>query len=309
MNLFRQILSLLPFLVLTVTTSCIRENNDCPPGNSEVKVYFSYPLTGNERNETILPAEQIDLYIFNEQGKFVKSHTDPSPVLTPGYYINIILDPGTYTLISWVNLKECYGLSHEEITEETLLEELLVHLQTDENDTINTQIHPLYFGNLSGQQIHINQEHVLTIPLVRNTYNIHVTTEGLEQDATHDYHLIITDRNGSYTFDNSFASDKEVHYKSACLKNDNNQPYGSLSVLRLHEDRKHAILKLQNSTTHEILYECNLLETILSLRDQGITVDFSTTFDYNIHLSFQADMSVDITINDWKITEDQEELR
>ncbi len=312
MNSFNKIrYTLLSCFLILSFTSCIGEGDtDCPPTETGIRVYFSYPLAEEtERDGTLIPAEQIDLFIFDEQGCFVKKLIDDSPFLTADYCMDVELAAGKYTFVSWINLKDCYYLSHPEIPEGTSLSDLLLHIQADENDTIHTSIHTLYFGNLTEVQTRENTLHTFLIPLMRNTYNLTVRTIGKEVNPEDDYFVVVSDRNGSYSFENSFASPREVHYKSTCILNEENQLQGALTALRLNEDENYATLKLQNACTGEIIYERNLVEMIQTYREQGMEIDFDTMFDFEVVLRFETDARVTVIINGWTMIEDQEELR
>jgi hypothetical protein len=76
----------------------------------------------------------------------------------------------------------------------------------------------------------------------------------------------------------------------------------SIKTLALGDDR-HPRFVFRNDTTGELLFAGDLVGMILNAYAAGgQTVDFDTTFTYDIELSFNNELGVSVTINGWEFT-------
>ncbi|MFV0325596.1 MAG: FimB/Mfa2 family fimbrial subunit [Bacteroides xylanisolvens] len=297
---------ILTVLLVILLSSCF-ENNfvACPPEDTGVRVHFTYDIQG-EASEI----DRISLFVFDGQGILIGLHEETDVVMTPEYNISLPLDAGNYRFVVWANLRDCYNYTNCTINK-TTFSNLELYLQKEEDNTVRNAPHPLFHGWQEEAVITGDANQHFSIPLQRNTNTIQIQTSGLPPTDT-EYELAISDYNGHYTFENSFASDtEEIHYISSCTKDEQSQLCASLTVLRLAADRKQPILRIRKKTplrSEEVLYQANLVDLILKLQEKDPTLTFENTHEYNFLLKFDTDLNVTVGINGWEITENVTEI-
>jgi hypothetical protein len=307
-------------LVLVAFPSCIQDDlSDCV---SDKRIYFDYeqssPSLKNERggidsNEIT----KINLFIFDEDGLFVKEYIDDAPRMGPEYYMTVSgLQTGYYTFVAWGNLKEHYAVSSALVPGETTFQNLRVLLECIKNSEVENELTPLFFATHAGSgTIEIQRMNVqfIHLNLVKDTYKVNVTVSGMDSALTgkYDYKINITDNNGVYKFDNDFAACEKFVYTQPCKvnKDQNNDLESSLTVLRLAAGRQ-PLLSLVNRQTEEVVVEDSLVKLIQAANDMGAAIDFDKTHEFDIRYELNQISSVGIVIyiNGWRLVRQPEIL-
>lgn len=215
-------------LTISFLQSCI--NDDLSICDAEKRVYFDYtPKTEAGQNWGIEPTDvkRINLYIFDEEGKFVADYVDNSPVLSPNYYISIpSLPNGNYKFLAWANLDGLYSISSDKlIPGQTTLNELEVYLNCIKNASVTEHLTPLFFATHSSNEEFLvsrqmdRQDFHLT--LIDDIYKINVTVSGIDSKSLEkEFMLDINDNNGRYKLTNDFASEDKFDYLAECTRNE-----------------------------------------------------------------------------------------
>lgn len=301
--------SLLAATLLLSTQSCIKEDmSDCP---SDIRVYFNY-VEGSyaSAKEGINPSDvsQINLYVFNADGKFLSEHVDPAPKMSKDYFITVPgLETGSYQFIAWGGLdSELYNLSEPLVPGQTLLSDVQLHLQSIQNDTIKAALAPLFHAAHRKGVIDVKKGISVkdTLNLTQDTYKINVTVDGIKANGDN-YLLSVEDNNGRYRFDNSIASQTKFNYISPCTEINNGAKLtSSVTVLRLLENRS-PILRVFNETKGTIAFEKNLVELLMLINTVGGKIDFSYMHEFDIELIARngVELSFDVIINGWRVIE------
>jgi hypothetical protein len=298
-------------LIPVISQSCIRDDlSDCI---SDKRIYFDYePALLSQRNGGINPDDitRMDLFVFDENGLFIKEYIDEAPQMGPEYFITVTgLKTGYYKFVAWGNLKEHYTLSSDLVPGETSFNDLRVFLECIKNNEVEEQLSPLFFATHTGTnsvEILGMSPQFIRVNLVNDMYKINVTVSGIDSAsvADNDYKLTISDDNGIYNFDNDFAPCREFTYTQTCLvdKERNNELTASLIVLRLTADRK-PLLRLVNKQTNNVLIEENLVNLILEVNEAGAAIDFDKTHEFDIRYELDQTSSIGIIIyvNGWKL--------
>lgn len=291
----KQIHPLYVIFFIALLSGCVKEDfSDCPAG---IKVFFTYQSTYAGEGITPSDVDKMDLYIFDRETGILKAAIkDPNPQLSPDYFMSIKdLPTGKYRMVAWGGLKGDYTTVPAELkVDETTYDEAMVVF--DHADEVTHAIGHLFFAELKEAEITTARKHHFYLPLIQNTNIINLTTEGLPRNDDR-YCMYIHDSNSSYFFDNSFAPCCDFKYTSACNKDEQGQPHATVTVLKLADSRQ-PLLRLWNLTTGVCKYSINLVEI---LNTRGVDYDLQSEFD--IHLKFNTDMSVDVTVNDWQVTE------
>ncbi len=295
MKVFNKIYLILLFLPLLIT-GCIKEDlSDCPNG---LRVYFSYESSLN-------PAEvdRMNLYVFDNKGIFVGTWYDETPQLSSSYFMTVPnLSAGDYRFVAWGSVRDCYSITPASfVPGQTTLSEALLYFSRPADNIVTTAPRPLFFATKDATVLPA-QEQTVTLPLVQNHNKINLTTEGISSSGDL-FRLVITDNNGKYNFDNSFATDANFHYTTLCNQDANGQPAGTLTVLRIASYR-HPIIEIYNDTKGRLIYSADLV----TLLNATPGINYETMHEFNIHISFNADLSTDVSVNGWQVTDDGESI-
>jgi hypothetical protein len=287
--------------------ACVQENLDrCPRAT---RVYFAFAREtafGGVRSEETV--DKIDLYAFDATGKIAGHWVDEQAVMNEDYYLEIDnLATGNYQLVAWTNLGARY-VTNILPGEMQSRDEMNVSIALPADRTLNDITLPhLYFGEYRGANIEPSREDRLVILLDDNLYKLNFKVEGIVPDGDV-YRFTVTDDNGSYTFANNYGEMTAFRYSSSARFNSAGLLNASMTVLRLDENRNPA-LTFTNETRNILLFSHdNLVELILQANAQGASIDFRATREFNVELRVNADASVTITINGWKIETDEVQM-
>ncbi|MCD8031841.1 MAG: FimB/Mfa2 family fimbrial subunit [Bacteroides sp.] len=306
------------WLLMFLVASCVYDGrSDCPPGHSRVRIYFSYPSLSLSGYDGIDPSEawRADVFVFDEEGLFVSRLSEEEIVLDGTYYMETVLPYGAYQLVSWFNLHEHYTTRPETfVAGETTLSEACIALSAldDADHVVDYPLHTLLYGSLEHVSVGADamvfsdtgDYQPVIVPLRQDTYRLRFTLRGLDAFGTA-YTLTVTDDNGCYYFDNSFAPGRELHYISSARGNARGEIEAELTVLRLDHERSPVVVLTPVEEEGQVLYESDLMELILELeRTYGIRIDFSVTYRFDIVIEFTADadgsLNAEVSINGWK---------
>jgi hypothetical protein len=300
----------LPMLVWLAFQSCIREDlSNCL---FDKRIYFDYEQASPSLKGGIDPADitQMNLFIFDEDGRFVMECVDEAPQMGAEYFMTVKgLKPGNYRMAAWGNLKERYALSSALVPGQTTFADLQVMLSGIENGEVKEPLTPLFFATHAGSasvEVMGKSAHFIRLELIKDTYKINVTVSGMDSTRTeqYDHELQIADNNGAYRFDNDFADCRTFRYTQPCRINreSNNDLEASLTVLRLAAGRQ-PLLSLINRQTGGVVVQDDLVKLILDANAMGATIDFSKTheFDVRYELSRTSAAEVVVYINGWRL--------
>lgn len=284
-------------LLPSLFTGCIKEDvSDCPAG---LKVYFTYePATYARMGVDPSEVDRIDLFLFDDGGIYRGVWTDEMPQLAPGYFMELpVQKEGGYRFIAWCDLHDCYTTSPTGfIIGQTTFAEAMLRLDHLSGE-IAGGVPPLFHADKT-ELLFNTREQKVSMPLVQAYNTINLTTEGLEHNSD-TYRLSITDNNGKYKFDHSFADDSNFTYSIPCGKDNKGQLSTTLNILKLAADR-HPIFEIYNVTQGRVLYRADLV-TLLN----GIgNIDYQRMHTYDIHIKFTTDMKAIVIVNGWQVTED-----
>lgn len=295
-------------VLLPLLCSCMSDKySNCPPDN--IRIHFSYRVSvhGTPVIDTSA-VDRINLFIFDQGGKFVGEWIDEHPLLNSSYYMEVPLEYGNYQMVCWAGLSPCYYLSPSPFVKGvTDLSECLLSLERIDGGIVENPPHPLFHAQLRDCVVD-KPDCEFTLDLRQLTNTINLSVEGLPPTAN-DYSFRIADTNGDYSFDSSFASanNGELHYITPCTRDAQEQPSASLVVLDLNESSPTPVLTLKDVTTEKSLFSGNLITLLLKLRDQGVVVDLDAIHTYDIRLTFTG-LNVTVSINGWEVSDSHNEI-
>ncbi len=300
-------------LGLLSAVSCIKEDtSNCPRNRYRLQFRFSCEDTRIVQNGELRVA---DVYVFDRNSRFVAVQQIVDPVVGKTYTADFSLAAGDYSFAVWVNKTGPYSTipdSGDFGMVSLAKRDAEICLDVPEDRYIRSIIPELLYGSLDFETDPDQGEQLFTIPLEENTNIINLTVRGLAK-TTHEYNYSITDDNGNYYFDNTFAPCGEFRYATTTRFGDSDELTSSLTVLRLAADR-HPELTFSDSTTGKMIYPRgpgqtgDLISMILAAYADGPRIDFDKTHVYDIVISFDAHMAVSVSINGWELTPDEQEL-
>jgi hypothetical protein len=315
----KQLQNIYVFLLLLAPVafqSCI--NDDLSECMSDKRIYFDYEFDLSKGGINPDDITRMNLFIFDEDGLFIKEYVDEAPQISPEYSMIVSgLETGYYRFIAWANLKEQYALSPDLVPGKTKFDDLRVLLKSiDSNREVKDELKPLLFATHAGSnsvEIMGSQSQLIHLNLVSDTYRVNVTVSGMESTRMegYNYKIKIEDDNGIYKFDNDFSPCDKFTYTQPC-RVDKEHEYdlkASLTVLRLTEKRQPR-LRLINEQTKEIVVEDNLIGLIKEANQSGAAIDFNKTYEFNIRyeLSKESSLVIFIYVNGWRLIRQPGEL-
>ncbi|MCD7937059.1 MAG: FimB/Mfa2 family fimbrial subunit [Tannerellaceae bacterium] len=294
-------------LVILLLTACIKDDMDeC--GTTRVWVKFDtsmYTLPAGEHH-----IESVHVYMFNEEEQLVHQWQGSSYNYAAGeqYEVPVDLPPGTYRFIAWTNQGEAYKTKQA-----PRLSDIQLYLEEMKQGIYTEDIPDLHYGTLEKITVDPTQDHEYTLYLIPNTYRINLTVTSLPEGNDEDEYLFsITDNNTRYNFNNRVIENQQPYSHQRTSKFEEDKLNASIRTLTLHGN--HAIENIGKEDTGDrsptLLFKNNTDGTELFTEDMvkiirtayataGRQVDFDETYEFNIILSFDANMNVTISVNGW----------
>lgn len=192
------------------------EGGECNP---EYYVQYIYDLNMKFADAFSAQVSSVDLYVFDENGDFVKKFSESGAALAQeGYLMPIDLQPGTYHFTAWCGLQNNNG--HFTIADEISKSEHPKVTMARSHDADGTtyqdqNLYALYHGTIDASLPDDNNQHIYTVYLTKDTNNINVTLSntGGTPLSKSDFTFTMKDVNGSLDHDNSLLEDEEITYR------------------------------------------------------------------------------------------------
>lgn len=318
------------------------EEGDC---SIEYRVKFKYDYNMQERDAFAAEVRTVTLYAFDDSGKLVYQNTESGEALGTGdYSMKVDMEPGNYHLIAWAGLNdESFAVPLLTPSSSELNDLKVKTLRTAFNGTraeseeekfiVDKQLHSLWHGELTkGSFTRSNgREQYITVPLVKNTNNIHIVIAQVDKDqpvtraiSSNKIACTIYDDNGYMNYDNSLLSDNLLTYKPYVLNNGTIKTR-ALSDTNEEEEYNAASYELSvgrlmaNKTPKLTIYDTEFKKTIFSTDDLNsylelLRADHYSKYgkqeyldredEYNMIFFVDGNLSLlkgFILINDWKV--------
>lgn len=209
----------------TMLHSCVYDDEvPCP---CELRFVYDY----NMEFADAFPAQVNDviLFIFDEQGRFVQQREEQGEVLDANYRMQLSLPPGTYRLVTWAGTRtdaDCYRLNTALTPGVSTIDELKLRLNTT-GTTYDRNPADLWHGMLSTFKVEANAPAYGVMHLVKdvNRFRILLQYTGGETLSGSDYAFSLRADNHRYNFDNSLEASSDLTYmpyvqRTAQLVND-----------------------------------------------------------------------------------------
>lgn len=290
--------------------SCISpDRGDCPPRQNVrivVRTITEVTRTAGGSNEI----DNVTIYVFDQQERFVTAWQGDAYTYGQVYQAYLDIDPGTYRFVVWTNHGATYSASHtlaECGAETPYFQDLTLSMACPSGNRLESDIQSLHHGSLPGATVYAGMVNEFTIVLRPNTYKINYTVKGLPADGC-DYSFSVRDNNSRYTFANATlqGSDHVEHLRTVC--HTGGHLTASMKVLSLCDTRTPAF-DFSNATTGQSLLSDDLVSMIKrAYASSGRSVDFNSTFEFDIVLTYEANVGVHVSVNGWGYSGNPTEL-
>lgn len=184
---------------------------ECPEG---LLLRFIYDYNMEYANAFHNKVDCITVFVYDEQGNHVSTHTETTSVLKDeGYRMSLDLDEGQYSLVAYGGLacdKASFEMAGPAATRSSVYADRVVQMKEGE---AGAKLHDFYFGCVDVSVVD-NGYTEITLPLMKNTNNIRVILQQLNGDPlkSADFKFSITDDNTKFSYDNSLIPNGIVTY-------------------------------------------------------------------------------------------------
>ncbi len=312
---------------LMATTSCDRIHEDLQPCPQGLRLRFIYDYNMEFANAFPSQVDCLTVLLYDEQGNYVTTITNTSSDLQDEYWrMTIDLEPGKYTLLAYGGMADSNS-SFSFVTPpmDTKLEDIEVRL---DNDKISTELHPLFYGQLSAE---IEESDItyreMTVEMMKDTNNLRILLQqvGGEPVDYRDYEFRVTDNNTLFSWDNDLLPVPTVTYYPWTSGNasagelpdgsDASVAWAELSFSRLLVAHVPKLI-ITNKVTGDEVVNIPLNNYLLLLKSQQFAsmgkqefLDRESRWSMIFFLSDnQTWVSTQISIKDWTVRVNNEEI-
>lgn len=263
---------------ISCESSIYTDQSDCPRGLS---LRFVYDYNMEYANSFPKKVDCLSLYVFDEQGNFVKQLTETRDVLSnESYRMELELDAGNYTLVAYGGLAcdEASFSIPEFATRASHYDELSVTLNHD-NFTSNEALHDLFYGKLN---VSLGEEEFVeeTLYMMKDTNNIKIALQQINGKtiAASQFTFEITDDNTLFDKNNNIVPQGVIVYSPWATGEDivgswedNDTPvsvaWAEFSTSRIVVENNPR-LKVTNRETGDVVFSIPLKEYMLLLKSE-----------------------------------------
>ncbi|MFV0554388.1 MAG: FimB/Mfa2 family fimbrial subunit [Mangrovibacterium sp.] len=281
----------------------------------EKHYHFAFEFIESKEDGDNLPlqdvVDDIIIYLFDEQGNYVNQLAIENPIFGQEYDLDTVgvkMPAGVYQFVAWVNRSSSYEVNQIPQTKSTKanLPQLMLNVVLPAEGVLSEMLPELMHGAIT-QQVNLDGEDSIHIPIVRLSNMINLTVKGLESTVD-EFVFRVSDNNGAYDFNANYLDFQDFSYEAKASMEEGELAF-SQRILRIGEGREPRI-SLMNAANGNIIYpqsgdEDNLVELIKKAY-AGRTIDFDAKHKFDIELNYNADLSVSITIDGWTINESGE---
>lgn len=333
-------------LFLVVFFSCTKEDNaDCTAG-----LILKYSYEHNKQGVDLFgpDVQYIKMYIFNEQNILHHIDSGKGSALTNGWFKQIDLTPGNYSVVSWaggnpdfhesffdsqMNDPASHDFSYKAIVGQTTLQDFRIivnhHLaEMYEEDVIlpMDSLDDLYYGAYKDNVVvKPGYLSVQEIPLIKNTNKLRVIIEGLQHlnvpSKTRNSDIIevyAAAKNGRYLFNNTIdAYARVIRYETPFTVVSDTAIETEIKILRLdleHHTANPVTLCINNKQTQLPITTINVVESILKAQDEkgNYLINNQSDLDkedlFEFKVLINTDLSVNLLVNGWNIKPTKPEI-
>lgn len=283
-------------------SGCIYDDlSQCP-----TKIRFSYTLNPSGENLFGSTVDEINVYIFDQNNRFIRSYSDSGILVSNDYILQLPVENNPISVVAiGGDLKNNYSIGkirnndfdQNLIVGETTLHDFRVKLKHD--PIIANNPNALLIGNITNLKSDRKLPYY-TIEMTNNLNQINVQISGLSHI---DYTPIISAVNARYDYNNTIPTDAKIRYYQPNNDTRLNSNNFTFHTLRLMYDSQ-IMLNLYDSNGENALdgFEgLNLMELIKKSPNYSSQIELDRETIYNLQLNFEGSTIVSMIINGWEV--------
>lgn len=294
----------------------------------EFDLFFVYDYNMKFADAFSAEVKSIDLFIFDAQGKYIKTVKIENENFPKNYHLKINdLIPGTYSFLTWAGLYE-RSFEYPKLVEgKTDINDVTIHLKN--TGIIDKQFDNFWYGRLDGVKVSGNENNSETISLIKDSkkFKLSLLTQGLEDSKIDisDYDIeIVSENNGIYFSDNLIEKKGSISYKPYLSKNFKEENFqgvkyagGSVEIQtgRIIDGNNNRLI-IKDKSNGKVLLDENIEKLIDQIRfEEFKNMPIQEYLDrqdyYNITLIFSGNIdfvAFKIWINGWLVREQTAEI-
>ncbi|MDD3789631.1 MAG: FimB/Mfa2 family fimbrial subunit [Petrimonas sp.] len=251
----------------------------------DVWVQFNYDYNMQFVNRFGTEATDVQMFVFDENGKFVSVFSDNSGNYSEDFKTSLPLNPGKYTLVTYSGLDGNYAALNLTPGVSTP-EDLKVLVNRTAENSLNTELKPLLYGIAQNVEVTGQYGNTVTVPMMKLTNKIRIVFQDLSKDKTsqidvNNYEFEITGANGSYNGLGASLDDALLHYTPYYTANlEGGGAAVEINTLRLLADKEYRLI-IRDKNTGNVLLDTDLISLLLqtkfhennSMTDRNISTD------------------------------------
>lgn len=301
--------------LLFVLQSCIKE--DLPICESELLVQFKYTLNDQYTNLFYPEVQQVTVYIFDSNGKYVDTFSQKGSMLTNDYVMHIPMPEGKYSIVAYGGNFTTYSageLNKETSTIEPTLRKGVTSINDFRAELKNKSgegnfLYPvsmpddLYAGLAKVAISAPSNQNITEIDLIKDTKKIKVKIIGTDPVAK-PLNIYITALNGRYQHDNNIDLNHGLFkYLPINSSVSPNLMEVDMKIMRLMLGGS-PMLIITDKTTQDVVFSKNIIDLILLTDKYKTQEDFDREDEFVFEItvgSYENNIIISVSINGWKI--------
>mgnify|MGYP000003315621 FL=1 len=297
-------------LLLLVHFSCESIHETLP--KCRLYIDFRYDYNMDFTDAFAAQVNRVDVFIFDKEGTFIMKKSEQGERLGTGTYkMPIELPVGEYQVAAWAGISDAFEMP-ELYAGQSKLNDLTVKMKREGTLIHNTELEPLWYGEVKTVHFTGEQEQTETIRLVKDTnkfrFILQKSGPGEELDINDCLFEIRAD-NSRLSWNNSLLEDDIISFQPYHLeKVENVGIVVEMNTMRLLENKKVYLMLTRRSDGKELM-KVDLIPYLLLTKMEGHHIpaqeyldrqsEYAIVFFYNPELlNFLADK---IVINGWTI--------
>lgn len=253
-SLIRSILFVCLIVCSGILNSCDVFNEDLPECRLSVKFKYDYNMLSTDEFHT--QVDQVTLFIFDKEDKFLfKQSAEGTSLATGEYLMDVQLPVGQYKFMAWAGVHDSYELSTLKENVSTITD-LKLLLKRDESLIIDKKLDPLWYGEIIDVDFTGTSNQTEVVNLIKDTKRIRCMFQNSASNnddlLLDNYTFEILSSNGYLDYDNSLLKDEVLSYRPYYVEQKNNSTMiVELNTLRLvpGHDARFIITEKATATT------------------------------------------------------------
>ncbi|WP_290539966.1 FimB/Mfa2 family fimbrial subunit [Alistipes sp.] len=305
----------IPVLALVLSGACSTITEELYPCVNYLR--FTYTMNMKHVDAFDREVKRIDVFVFDENGRFVTRLSDRSERFGKDYAMELDLPVGKFHLVAWAGLsEESYLFPTQWVEGECPVDRLTVKMRREADATLRRELAALWHAE-AHVEIVAGESRTTVLDLIKDTNKLRIVVQGengmgLNKDVVD---FVIRSKNGFLNYDNSLLEDDVVSYKPYYQSDADMGEASSvaavvaeMNTLRLMENEPTRLVAVDNMG--HTLIDIDLIHYLLLTKMEGYSMSAQEYLDrqdeYALIFFLSKDamgnyMVVQVKINDWII--------